>query len=202
LLKSPRDAVDSRKPDDLEDFIRRAAKGDAPAIAALYDSTSRLVFGLIMRILGDRFAAEEVLLDVYTQVWRQASSYEEQRGTPLAWLMTMARTRAIDRMRSSKQDLQRKEPLDLAVYQKSGEAGPEEATAISERRTLVRSALDALSPQQREVIELAYYSGLSHSEIAAHLGQPLGTVNTRARLGMMKLGETLRPLGQEQKARG
>ncbi len=202
MLKSPRDAVDSRKPDDLEDFIRRAAQGDAPAIAALYDSTSRLVFGLIMRILGDRFAAEEVLLDVYTQVWRQASSYEEQRGTPLAWLMTMARTRAIDRMRSSKQDLQRKEPLDLAVYQKSGEAGPEEATAISERRTLVRSALDALSPQQREVIELAYYSGLSHSEIAAHLGQPLGTVKTRARLGMMKLGETLRPLGQEQKARG
>jgi len=201
-LKSPRDAVDSRKPDDLEDFIRRAAKGDAPAIAALYDSTSRLVFGLIMRILGDRFAAEEVLLDVYTQVWRQASSYEEQRGTPLAWLMTMARTRAIDRMRSSKQDLQRKEPLDLAVYQKSGEAGPEEATAISERRTLVRSALDALSPQQREVIELAYYSGLSHSEIAAHLGHPLGTVKTRTRLGMMKLCEMLRPLGQEQKARG
>ena len=186
----------------MEEIIRRAAQGDASAIAALYDSTSRLVFGLIVHILGDRFAAEEVLLDVYTQVWCQASSYEQQRGTPLSWLMTMARTRAIDRMRSSKQDLQRKEPLDLAVYQKSGEAGPEEATATSERRTLVRSALDALSPQQREVIELAYYSGLSHSEIAAHLGQPLGTVKTRARLGMMKLCEMLRPLGREQKARG
>src|SRR5207247_3406994 len=80
--------------------------------------------------------------------------------------------------------------------------GPEEAAAISERRTLVRSALETLSPPQREVIELAYYSGLSHSEIAAHLGQPLGTVKTRARLGMMKLCEMLRPLGREQKARG
>ena len=90
----------------------------------------------------------------------------------------------------------------VAVHQKSGEVGPEEAAAISERRTLVRSALETLSPPQREVIELAYYSGLSHSEIAAHLGQPLGTVKTRARLGMMKLCEMLRPLGREQKARG
>jgi len=203
LLKSPRDDVDARRPDDdLEEIIRRAAQGDASAIAALYDSTSRLVFGLIVHILGDRFAAEEVLLDVYTQVWCQASSYEQQRGTPLSWLMTMARTRAIDRMRSGKQYQQRKEPLDLAVHQKSGEVGPEEAAAISERRTLVRSALETLSPPQREVIELAYYSGLSHSEIAAHLGQPLGTVKTRARLGMMKLCEMLRPLGREQKARG
>ena len=107
-----------------------------------------------MHILGDRFAAEEVLLDVYTQVWCQASSYEQQRGTPLSWLMTMARTRAIDRMRSGKQYQQRKEPLDLAVHQKSGEVGPEEAAAISERRTLVRSALETLSPPQREVIVL------------------------------------------------
>src|ERR1051326_38516 len=104
--------MDSRTRDqDWVALIKRVASGDQSAIATLYDTTSRLTFGLILRILGDRETAEEVLLDVYTQVWRQAAPYDHQRGTPLAWLMTIARTRALDRLRSGWQDRQRKEPL-------------------------------------------------------------------------------------------
>jgi RNA polymerase sigma-70 factor (ECF subfamily) len=160
----------------------------------LYDSTSRLVFGLVLRVVGDRATAEEVVLDVYTQVWRQAATYDTNRGAPLAWIMTIARTRGIDRLRSGKHDFQSKEPLDSIGEARSTIASPEENTVMSERRLMVRSALDLLSAEQREVIELAYYSGLSHSEIALKLNQPLGTVKTRTRLGMMKLRDTLRPM--------
>src|SRR5262245_8143902 len=112
--------------------------------------------------------------------------------------MTIARSRSIDRLRSGKQHQQRSEPLDSIGDAASTTANPEETGVISERRTLVRSALASLAPEQRQVIELAYYGGLSHSEIAAKLDQPLGTVKTRTRLGMMKLREVLGPvLGEE-----
>jgi RNA polymerase sigma-70 factor, ECF subfamily len=136
-----------------------------------------------------------VLLDVYTQVWRQASLYDRRRGSALAWLIMIARTRAIDRLRSGRQAQQRREPLEKAVDERSAEADPEEAAVTAERERMVRSALESLSAEQREVIELAYYKGLSHSEIALQLGQPLGTVKTRTRLGMIKLSELLGPLG-------
>lgn len=179
---------------ELISVVQRIAKGDQAALAALYDSTNRLAYGLILRVLGDASTAEEVLLDVYTQIWRQASNYDTGRGSPLAWLMTIARTRAIDRLRSGWQDRQRKEPLDVLNDKETNAASPEEATAASERQKFVRSALGSLSPEQREVIELAYYGGLSHSEIAVKLNQPLGTVKTRTRLGMMKLREALSPM--------
>ncbi len=183
---------------ELTELIQRVARGEQSALAVLYDSTSRMVLGLALRILGDRYSAEEVLLDVYTQVWRQASSFDVNRGLPLAWLMTITRTRAIDRLRSGKHYQQRREPLDLVMDERSAQPNPEEASATSERQALVRSALESLSPEQREVIELAYYLGLSHSEIAARLGLPLGTVKTRARLGMMKLCDLLQPLRDER----
>lgn len=170
------------------------ADGDQSALTELYDSTNRLVFGLVLRVVGDRATAEEVVLDVYTQVWRQAATYDTNRGAPLAWIMTIARTRGIDRLRSGKDEFLNKEPLDSIGEARSATASPEENTVISERRVMVRSALDLLSVEQREVIELAYYSGLSHSEIALKLNQPLGTVKTRTRLGMMKLRDTLRPM--------
>jgi RNA polymerase sigma-70 factor (ECF subfamily) len=174
------------------------ADGDQSALTALYDSTSRLVFGLVLRVVTDRSTAEEVLLDVYTQVWRQASTYDAKRGAPLAWLMTIARTRGIDRLRSGKHEHQHKESLDSIGEITAGAPSPEEDTVTAERRSLVRSALETLSAEQREVIELAYYSGLSHSEIALRLGQPLGTVKTRTRLGMIKLRDMLRPMLEGQ----
>jgi RNA polymerase sigma-70 factor, ECF subfamily len=193
-LGSPQDSREINIRDqDWAALIRKVADGDQSALATLYDSTSRLVFGLIVRIVVDRTIAEEVLLDVYTQVWRQAAAYDTKRGAPLVWLMTIARTRGIDRLRSGRHEQQHKESLDAIGEIKSNDASPETDTMTAERRQLVRSALESLSPEQREVIELAYYFGLSHSEIALKLGQPLGTVKTRTRLGMMKLRDMLSP---------
>ena len=194
-MGSPQDSIELRTRDqDWVALIKKVAAGDHSALTSLYDATSRLVFGLILRIVGERATAEEVLLDVFTQVWRQSSAYDTNRGAPLAWLMTIARSRAIDRLRSGKHDAHGKESLDVIGDVSATTASPEEATVNSERQRLVRSALESLSPEQREVIELAYYSGLSHSEIALKLGQPLGTVKTRTRLGMMKLRDMLNPL--------
>lgn len=153
-----------------------------------------MAFGLVLRILGDPAAAEEVTLEVYTQVWRQAAAYDTARGTPLAWLLTIARTRAIDRLRSGRQERQRSESLESADNVRAASRDPEESSVLSEQQKMVRDALATLSPEQREVIELAYYQGLSQSEIASTLGQPLGTVKTRTRLAMTKLRDTLGPV--------
>jgi RNA polymerase sigma-70 factor (ECF subfamily) len=192
-LGSPRDSFEISRDAELETLITRIADGDQSALTHLYDSTSRIAFGLILRIVADRSNAEEVLLDVYTQVWRQSSSFDPNRGSPLAWLMTIARSRAIDRLRAGKHE-QGREALDNAGELVSAAQDPERASEMSERQRLVRSALELLSAEQREVIELAYYGGLSHSEIALKLGQPLGTVKTRTRLGMMKLRDLLQPV--------
>ena len=194
-MGSPQDSAEvSHRDQDLVALIGRVASGEQSALTAIYDATNRLVFGLILRVVVDRATAEEVLLDVYTQVWRQASTYDTNRGVPLAWIMTIARSRAIDRVRAGRQDQQRKEPLEAIGEVSAGGISPEDASLYSERRRLVRTALETLSPEQREVIELAYYSGLSHSEIAVKLGQPLGTVKTRTRLGLIKLRDMLRPI--------
>jgi RNA polymerase sigma-70 factor (ECF subfamily) len=172
-------------------LIQRIACGDQHALSSLYDTTNRLMYGLVLRILKDTGAAEEVMLDVYTQVWRQAAQYNDRRGTPMAWLTTIARSRAIDRLRAGHAQYLRDEPLDLTTQTATTE-NLEEALAMRETQRTVRTALGQISPEQREVIELAYYSGLSHSEIAAQLAQPLGTVKTRIRLGMMRLRELLK----------
>lgn len=176
-------------------LIREAAGGDQYALAALYDATSRTVYGLLLRILSDASAAEEVLLDVYEQVWRQAAQYSRERGSPLAWLTTIARSRAIDRLRRGRREQQNTEPLEgIVATARAGGESAEEAVMAGEVRAVVRAALDSLAPEQREVIELAYYGGMSHSEIAAVRGIPLGTVKTRTRLGLMRLREMLKPV--------
>ncbi|HVF55550.1 MAG TPA: sigma-70 family RNA polymerase sigma factor [Pyrinomonadaceae bacterium] len=179
---------------ELAELIGRVAGGDEGALTTLYETTSRLVYGLALRILRDAGAAEEVLLDVYTQVWRKAGAYQKGRGTPLSWLTTIARSRAIDRLRAGRYERQRSEQLESetqGAHAATIHVGDE--MQAHETRASVRSALGELPPEQREVIELAYYGGMSHSEIAARLGQPLGTVKTRTRLGMMRLRELLRP---------
>jgi RNA polymerase sigma-70 factor (ECF subfamily) len=190
-------AETSERGQDLVSLVGRVATGDQAALAALYDATNRLVYSLVLRVLGDMSSAEEVLIDVYTQVWRTAASYDADRGAPLAWIATIARSRAIDRLRSSRQDQYRQESLDVLGEAPANSSSPEELASASERQNLVREALNLLTAEQRQVIELAYYSGLSHSEIAKKLNQPLGTVKTRTRLGMMKLREALAPLLDE-----
>ena len=177
-------------------LLARIAAGDQPALAEFYDASSAKVFGLAMRILADRTAAEEVTMDVYTQVWRRASTYDTERGTPGSWLMMLAKTRAIDRFRSSYLERGRQVPLDQAAELPGDAATPEQYSADLERQRLVQEAMASLSAEQRQAIALAYYWGLSQSEIAGRLKLPLGTVKTRMRLGMIRLREVLAPHGE------
>ncbi|MEW6125462.1 MAG: sigma-70 family RNA polymerase sigma factor [Acidobacteriota bacterium] len=178
----------------LAELIQRIANGDQSAIAKFYQMTNRLIFGLVLRILGNRDSAEEVLFDVYTQVWRQAARYEAKRGGPTSWLITIARSRAIDRLRADKHYVLHDELTEAAANEYLTTENPETATAISELQGFVRSALETLSPDQREVIEMAYYAGMTQSEIALQLGIAIGTVKTRTRLAMAKLRDALQPL--------
>lgn len=177
-------------------LLARIAAGDQSALAELYDASSAKVFGLAMKILGDRDAAEEVTVDVYTQVWRKIASYDAQRGTPGSWLMTMTKNRAIDGFRSRYLERGRQVPLDEAAELPGHEATPEQYSAGLERQRLVQAALAMLSTEQRQAIALAYYWGMSQSEIADRLKLPLGTVKTRMRLGMIRLREVLAPHGE------
>lgn len=194
MLNASESSAARERDQELLELITRIAVGDQQALAVLYDRTSRLVYGVIRRVLTDAGASEEVLLDVYSQIWRQASSYDAVRGGPLAWMMMIARSRAIDRMRSGRQEAMRRQPLDDLGDSPALSASPEDMTVASEEQRLVRDALSALSDEQRQVIELAYFSGLSHAEIALRLSLPLGTVKTRARLAMVKLRDSLKPL--------
>jgi RNA polymerase sigma-70 factor (ECF subfamily) len=179
---------------DWAAVISQIALGDQQAMSRLYHGTNKLVFGLVLRILGDRGLAEEVLLDVYAQVWRQAGRYDTSRGAALGWITTIARSRAIDRLRSERHNLQEYELNEATAREQATDVNPESASEASEMRRFVRAALDLLPAEQREVIELSYYAGLTQSEIAVKLNQPLGTVKTRTRLGMIKLREVLKPL--------
>jgi RNA polymerase sigma-70 factor (ECF subfamily) len=178
-------------------LISRIACRDQEALAALYDATAAQVNGLALRILGDRGAAEEVTADVYLQVWRQAERYDPARGAPLSWMLTMARSRAIDRRRAAAGVGEASEPLRRALEVPSDAPGPEESSAVAERRRAVRAALSRLAAAQRRALELAYFGGLSHSEIAAALGEPLGTVKARIRIGMTRLREILGAAARE-----
>lgn len=175
------------------ELLARTAEGDQTALAMLYDQTSPHVFGFALKILNNREAAEEVTMDVYTQVWRQAHTYDHTRGTPRTWLMMLARTRAIDRLRADAVGLSRMEALDAARVFASDDPTPEAHTEEQERRRHVQHALAMLTAEQRQVIALAYFYGLSQSDIARKLQLPLGTVKTRIRLGMIKLRDTLKP---------
>jgi RNA polymerase sigma-70 factor (ECF subfamily) len=154
------------------------------------------VYGLCLRILGDAADAEEVTLDVFTQAWRQAARYDAARGQPLTWLLTLAHSRAIDRLRSRSGVRKREQALDEAADFASALSDPEASSAAAQRARCVRQALAVLSAEQRQVIELAYFEGLTHVEIAERIRLPLGTAKSRIRLAMNKLRETLAPLSE------
>jgi RNA polymerase sigma-70 factor (ECF subfamily) len=135
----------------------RIRLGDQSALAALYDNTSHMVFGLALRILGDPAIAEEVTLDVYMQVWRNANDFDHSRGKLMGWLLTIARSRAIDRRRSFSPEQLNSEPLEAAQEKQANLASPEELVAVSEDQKRVQAALRTLTPEQREAIELAYF---------------------------------------------
>jgi RNA polymerase sigma-70 factor (ECF subfamily) len=172
------------------EFLARVAQGDRDAFAALYDSTSALVYSLVIRIVGNRADAEEVTLDVYLQVWRDARRFDSVRGGVRSWLAMLARSRALDRRRS--QASQQSRVTETVEEERASEAPtPEALSALSQHRRAVAEAMSALPKEQREVINLAYFDGLSQTEMAEQLGLPLGTVKTRVRLGMMRLRDLI-----------
>ncbi|MBM3801442.1 MAG: sigma-70 family RNA polymerase sigma factor [Acidimicrobiia bacterium] len=129
-------------------WVAQIARGDEPVLASLYDASSRLVYGLALRILGDAGAAEEVTLDVYLQVWRQATRFDPARGKVSTWLLAMARSRAIDRLRARPHEVAQGETLEVLAEARSEKPGPEESAAITQQEAQVRRALDALSVEQ------------------------------------------------------
>jgi RNA polymerase sigma-70 factor (ECF subfamily) len=174
-----------------KEYVGRCVLQDAAALGNLYDESSSLVYSLALRVVGNGADAEEVTLDVYTQVWRRAAAYDPERGSVTAWLLTIARSRSIDRVRARAGRTNLEQPLEDGGEVRTHAASPEEHTAMSQQRRRILAALNTLNPDQRRVLELAYFSGLSHSEMAARLAVPVGTVKTRIRLGMMKLRELL-----------
>jgi RNA polymerase sigma-70 factor (ECF subfamily) len=184
-------------PADVE-LVGRAARGDERAIGQLYDRYGGVLYAVAYRIVGQRADAEDVVLDAFAQAWRDASRFESGRGSVAGWLTTIARSRALDLVRArSRRDritasAAAERPADAPAM---GEYRPDPARALDhdERRRQVQQAMQTLSPPQRQAIELAYFEGLSQSEIAERLQEPLGTVKTRVRLGMQKLRECLRP---------
>ena len=173
-------------------LIARIATGDRDAFSRFYDLASPLAFGLIRRVLRDPEAAAEVLQEVFWQVWREAAQYDPKRGSPEAWLIMRARTRAIDRLRSMRRrDRTFVAPVDESVAQRD-HGSAENPAVMAEHRDLVQTALAQLPEAQRRVIELAFFEGLTQSEISRKLGEPLGTVKTRARLGLERLRGALR----------
>jgi RNA polymerase sigma-70 factor (ECF subfamily) len=175
-------------------LLARVAKGDHQAFSQLYDLSSTLLFTLAVRILGNHEEAAELLQDVYLEVWRKVSRYDVGRGTPIAWLVTLTKSRAIDRLRArAARGYQATGSLEAGPATQLTDDGPSpfESKVDQELRAAVVAAVSGLPQAQQQAIELAYYEGLSHTEIASRLNQPLGTVKTRIKLGMSKLREGL-----------
>ena len=168
-------------------LIARIAAGDRDAFSRFYDLLAPTAFGLIRRVLRDPEAAADVLQEVFWQVWREAPQYDPKRGSPEAWLVMRAKTRAIDRLRSiRRRDRTFVAPVDESVA-RSSEEPAENPAVVAEDRSLIQTALAQLPEPQRRVIEMAFFEGLTQSEIAIRLREPLGTVKTRARLGLDRL---------------
>jgi RNA polymerase sigma-70 factor (ECF subfamily) len=173
---------------DVE-LLHAVARGDEAALARLYDSYRVILFGLMLRILHSRQEAEDVLQDVFLQVWNRAADFDETRGRPFTWLVTLARSRAIDRLRALGSRERVAQNAAREIIEESSDA-IEDAIKAEEGR-VVRHALKELPEEQRHALELAYFEGLTQTEIATRLETPLGTVKTRMRAGMTKLRDLL-----------
>ena len=183
----------SEDPERDRALIRAVAAGAGDAVADLYDRHGATVYGLALRVLGQPDLAEEVVQDVFAQVWREAGRYDAGRSTVAGWIVMLTRTRAIDRLRArrARPDLSATAPAAQAATLPAAGRTPEAITLLAENVRQVRGALAQLPDQIRSLIELAYYEGLTHSEIAERTGIPLGTVKTRLRTAMGTLRSAL-----------
>jgi len=177
-------------------LIERIVARDERAVGELYDRHNRLLFGLILRVLRDRSEAEEVLQEVFVLVWTKAETYNVALGSPAAWLVRIARNRAIDRLRSNAVRLRAVESAPEPEPDRASD--PEQRASLTQQQQAVISALDGLPADQRSLIEDAYYLGLTQSELASKYKLPLGTVKTRVRSGMLTLRQQLAQVFIEQ----
>ena len=176
------------------DLLKAVARKEQLALAQIYDRYRQVLFGLLIRILKNREESEDVLQEVFIQVWRRAADFDETRGRPFTWLVTLTRSRAIDRLRS----LAARDRVAIAGARDESEQMSDAVSDAfrAEQRGLITSALAQLPEEQKSALLLAYYEGLTQSEIAKHLGAPLGTIKTRMRSGMIKLRELLAGKGE------
>jgi RNA polymerase sigma-70 factor (ECF subfamily) len=178
--------------DDLsiESLLRDVAEGDRAAFAEVYDRISSRVLGLVIRVLRDRAQSEEVTQEVFLEIWQQAAKFDANRGSGMAWVLTMAHRRAIDRIRASQKSHERDLRIGIRDMERDFDS-VSESVEIRIENERVKAAMSRLTPLQREAVILAYYGGYTHSEMAQILGIPLGTVKTRLRDGMIRLRDEL-----------
>jgi len=177
-------------------LLHRTGEGDRQSFEELYGRYSGVLYSTAYRILNDEAASEDVIQDVFMQIWEKASLYDSARGKPMTWAVTLTRNKAIDRLRS----LQRRNRLrnefetQRSIFEEFSDRNSLDEVDSGEKSAIIRKAIHELSKEQRQAIELAFFSGMSQSEIADALEEPLGTIKARIRRGMMKLKEIVSPL--------
>jgi RNA polymerase sigma-70 factor, ECF subfamily len=173
-------------------LINRIAEGDDSAFDALYERFSRSLYGMAYRMMNDPKEAEDVLQEGFTYIWRKAATYDPNRSSPFAWAVMIMRNKAIDRLRVRQrlEKLREKVTAEESLYQEKDEASANEPT-LRERGVLVRSALQQIPQEQRQALELSFFGGLTHEQIAERLDTPLGTIKARIRRGLLRLRDCL-----------
>jgi RNA polymerase sigma-70 factor (ECF subfamily) len=176
-------------PAEEVELIRKIGEGDRASFAEFYDKFGGVIYATAMRVLNDPRDAEDVAQEVFVMIWEKAKMYDPSRGKPLTWAVTMTRNKSIDRLRSLQRRFRLRDELEqeTSASDFTTERAPVDDVEIQERGEILRSAVMKLSKEQREVIEMAYFSGLTQNEIADRLEEPLGTVKARIRRGMIKL---------------
>jgi RNA polymerase sigma-70 factor (ECF subfamily) len=188
-VSSPR-GVPMAPGDVLSDLLTRSARGDQQAFAQLYDATSARIFGLALRVVRDPAQAEEVTQEAYLEVWKTSSRFDSNRGSAMSWLMTICHRKAVDRVRSAEASTRRDTSYSQQNHTIDHDSTSDAAQASMEARR-VRDALSGLTDVQREAIELAYFGGYTHTEVAGILNLPVGTAKTRIRDGLIRLRDKM-----------
>jgi len=173
-----------------EELLRRVATGDRDSFAALYDATAPRVFGLVKRLLRDHAQSEEVTQEIYLEIWQTATRYDPTKGGAMAWMMTMAHRRAVDRVRASQASRDRDVRIGIRDHAQAFDSVTENVEVLIESER-VKAAMLRLTELQRQAVQLAYFGGYSHREVSAMLSVPIGTVKTRLRDGMIRLRDEL-----------
>jgi RNA polymerase sigma-70 factor (ECF subfamily) len=188
---SPRSGHETRETELLE----RVASGDPRAFAELYERFGAILFGIVLRILRSRAEAEDALQEIFLEIWQRAASYDSSRGRVLPWLTLLARSRAVDRLRA--RSVRDRVAAEIAAEPEPSALDTANDVVLNEDCLIARRALEQVSADQRTALTLAYFEGLTQSEIAARLGKPLGTVKTHTRLGLLRLRELLSESGRK-----